>query len=498
MEEALRESQERLQIVLDTAKLGTWQLNLNDWSMVSSATCKANFGFAAEEELSYAQVGRMIDSVDRPKWEAAIEQAISTQGVFEAEYRVHWRNGEVHWILAQGRAFQASGGRHLLGVTQDVTERKRSQDRLKENEERYRLLVEGAPDYAMFIIDVSNHIVYWSKGAEKVFGWTTEEALGKSGEMIFTPEDRAKEQEEKEMAIARKKGTAPDRRWHMRKDGTRVWIDGVMHRLDFEDGSLRGFAKIARDATEEWRASEALQKAHAELETRVYERTAELQSMNDTLEDEIERRQVLEREILQVTERERARISQDLHDSLCQDLTATALLLKSRAKSLRERSPEVAKTLEEAAQTVNSNARQARELARGIHPFELGKDGLILAVRELCARVKERVNCHVEMPRAIRLDESVAVNLYRIAQEAVVNALKHAKAKNLTVKLTRVKDEIVLSVSDDGKKAPAEVRPGMGLHIMHYRASTIGGRIEIQSKPRKGTKIICRVSARRR
>ena len=113
----------------------------------------------------------------------------------------------------------------------------------------------------MFLLNPENTIIYWSKGAEKVFGWSAKEAIGQSGNLIFTPEDKAKGVVEMEIGTARKEGRAPDQRWHLRKDGSRLWVDGVMRRLDNADGSLRGFAKIARDATERQVIEDALRHA---------------------------------------------------------------------------------------------------------------------------------------------------------------------------------------------------------------------------------------------
>ena len=357
--------------------------------------------------------------------------------------------------------------------------------------------MEGARDYAMFLIEPENIISYWSQGAERVFGWTAEEAIGQRGELVFTLEDRAAGRVEKEMRTALREGYASDCRWHLRKDGTKIWVDGVMRRLDGEaPGKVRGFAKIARDATNQRVAEEELREAHAELERRVMLRTAELVAANTELQEEMTRRQTLERELLGVTERERARVGQDLHDGLCQELTATAFLLKSRAKELARKVPECATALEDAAKIVNKNAGLARDLARGLHPSELGAGGLQVALRELATRTNERVPCRCECPPSVRInDESIALNLYRVAQEAVTNALKHARASEIVIAMRRDDSDVVLSVTDHGlgMRAQARKKRTMGIHMMKYRADVCGGKLEIESHRGHGTTVTCRV-----
>src|SRR5438477_12550813 len=173
------------------------------------------------------------------------------------------------------------------------------------------------------------------------------------------------------------------------------------------------------------------------------ERTAELVSTNTELHNEMKRRQTLEREILEVTERERSRVGQDLHDGLCQELTATAFLLKSKGKALARKVPEGAKALQEAAETVNENAGRARDLARGLHPSELGAGGLLVALRELATRANERTPCRCECPRSLRVsDETIALTVYRVAQEAVNNALMHERASEIVIGLRQEDHEV--------------------------------------------------------
>jgi len=329
-----------------------------------------------------------------------------------------------------------------------------------------------------------------------MFGWSAEEVIGKRGDLIFTRDDRAAGRAEKEMTVALQKGYTNDTRWYVRKDGSRVWVDSVMRRLDGEGvEKVRGFAKIARDATEQRVVGEKLKQAHAELERRVMERTAELVATNTELHNEMKRRQTLEREILEVTERERSRVGQDLHDGLCQELTATAFLLKSKAKTISRKVPECAKAMQEAAETVNENAGRARDLARGLHPSELGAGGLLVALREVATRTNERTPCRCECPRSLRVsDETIALNLYRVAQEAVNNALKYARASEIVITLRKDDHDFVLAITDDGTgmRSPGKKKT-MGIHMMKYRADVCGGKLEIESRRGHGTTVTCRV-----
>jgi PAS domain S-box-containing protein len=138
---------------------------------------------------------------------------------------------------------------------------------LREREERYRHIVEVATDYAILTADAESIIESWSPGAEVIFGWTADEAIGQPIAMTFTPEDRATGQPEWELATARDNGVAPDVRWHMRKDGSRVYIDGVTRALRAADASFRGVLKIGQDVTERMRTEQALRASEERFRT---------------------------------------------------------------------------------------------------------------------------------------------------------------------------------------------------------------------------------------
>ncbi|MGI8438281.1 MAG: PAS domain-containing sensor histidine kinase, partial [Chthoniobacterales bacterium] len=417
---ALRESEERFRQFAENSADAFW--------IVDAKTLRLEYVNPVYEKIFGQPIKLLLEDKEKrlevvlaEDREATISGMATALGgeTFVRHYRVRRPNdGEVRWIRDTGFPIFNDTGEvsRVAGVARDVTEERNRGEELRLSEERFRLLVEGARDHAMFLLNPERVITYWSSGAARVFGWAAEEAVGQSGELIFTPEDRASGRVEKEMDIALHAGVAPDRRFHLRKDGTRVWIDGVMRRLDHEDGSLRGFAKVARDASDLHRAEEELVAARDKMEERVRERTQELLAMNRELEQTIAQRQQLEKELLEISEREKRRIGEDLHDMVCQELTATALFLKSTAKRLEPESASAAATLEEAAQTVNRNVGLTRDLARGLQPAELQGAGLKQALRALALQACENsdVKCHFKATRGVRvMDHTIALHLYR-------------------------------------------------------------------------------------
>ena len=211
-----------------------------EWKVVS-------WNDAAERLFGYKEtevIGRDIKFLSPPHNEAELNEIRSAiargEGKTLETVRVK-KNGEpvnvsITFSLVKDETGKAIGATEVL---RDISSRKKAQEALRASDERFRLLMEGAKDYAMFLIEPDNVISYWSEGAQRVFGWSAQEAIGQRGELIFTPEDRAAGRVEKEMAIALQNGSASDCRWHLRKDGSRIWVDGVMRRLDGE-GPAKG------------------------------------------------------------------------------------------------------------------------------------------------------------------------------------------------------------------------------------------------------------------
>ena len=193
----------------------------------------------------------------------------------------------------------------------------------------------------------------------------------------------------------------------------------------------------------------------------------------------------LEKEILHATEREQRRIAQDLHDGLGQLLAGTAYLTSALQKKLAAKSLPEAQESGRILEVINEAIAQERSLARGLYPVEPEPNGLMAALESLAGRTKKmfQVRCRFTCPQPVLiLDNTLATHLFRIAQEAVTNAIKHGQAGRIELGLTRTPGGINLAIKDNGAGLPArpQKKPGMGLRIMRYRAGTIGGSLAMQ------------------
>jgi signal transduction histidine kinase len=229
-----------------------------------------------------------------------------------------------------------------------------------------------------------------------------------------------------------------------------------------------------------------------ELDRRVLERTAALQH-------EVAERQRLDREIARVADRERHRLGQDLHDSLGQHLTGTALAAQVLKEKLALRSASETAEAEKLVRYVEQGIDLTRNLARGFFSPELDADGLIVALQGLAENMTERfgIDCVFEGEESLRIhDAAIATQLYRIAQEAVMNSIKHAAAQRITIRLTRGPSEVSLTISDDGVGFPENLpsSEGLGLRLMRHGASLAGASFDVQRNGQHGTIVTCKLN----
>ena len=212
--------------------------------------------------------------------------------------------------------------------------------------------------------------------------------------------------------------------------------------------------------------------------------------------EEISERVRLEREIVAVSAREQQRFGQELHDGLSQQLTglkfkASLLEYQLQSKDLAEASD--AKAI---SQLLNEATDEASKLARSVRPVETDSRGLMMALHQLAANTAQahRVKCVCEVRRPVFIhDNAVATNVYRIAEEAVANALEHGDATEIVISLSETKECAALIVRDNGRGLPEKLpkADGLGLHMMRYRARMVGGALELQSNPAGGMIVSC-------
>ena len=250
-------------------------------------------------------------------------------------------------------------------------------------------------------------------------------------------------------------------------------------------GSLSGRLK---------KAKADLETTNDELDSRVQQRTEELVRANSLLKREAQERLRAQTAILEITNREQQRLGQDLHDGLIQILTGLRLIIHDVKANLPSSGGQLAPDIDRVETCINDALAQADTISRGLFPVELEAHGLVAALSEFSNRTSQlhRRACSFVCESPIVIDTGVAVHLYRIAQEAVSNALKSGKARQVVIRLRKSGARVILSVADNGiGMAKAKARNGMGLRIMGYRSQFINGELRILSVPDCGTIVAC-------
>jgi PAS domain S-box-containing protein len=372
------------------------------------------------------------------------------------------KSGATDYVLKQRLERLVPAVRRALREAEQLTERRRAEVALERSEERYRLLVESAEDYAIFMVDPNGHVLDWNVGAERIFGYREAEILGESSSLLFTREDVRSGVPERELRKAEEEGRASDERWHVRKGGSRFWASGFVRPTWDDAGNLRGFAKIARDMTERKRAEEAL---------------------------------------WDIREAERRRIARDLHDSVLQDLsytTATMGLIKLQAEDagLQERLQEAIDAVRRAAQGLRAAVTDLRVEEERDCTFPELVESLVERNREMAQGYE--IGLEVEEGLSAASFGYAGTEILRVIQEALTNARRHSEASYVQVRLSKDGDVLVSEVADDGRGFGPGITPGVGLRSMRERAAALGGTLEIENQVGQGTRVQLRVPTPRK
>ena len=327
------------------------------------------------------------------------------------------------------------------------------------DDERFRLLVQGVLDYAIFMLDTGGRIASWNAGAERIKGYAAEEIVGQHFSVFYPADDVAAGKPAWELEVAVAEGRLEDEGWRVRKDGTRFWANVVITALYDEQGRLHGFGKVTRDMTERRNAEQALR----------------------------ERRRLVGH-LVEAQEVERRRIAWDVHDESIQSMVAVGMRLQLLASRLPEPHASAVTTLDE---SVAAAIARLRGLVSRLRPPELDRHGLVEAVSAYTDDVARRWGLTHEVRDELTAEPSpeAAITVYRICQEALSNVHKHARATRVAVTLSTVDNGTLVRIGDDGVgTAGGDAGSGhFGLVEMHERAEAAHGWLSVDSTPGKGT-----------
>lgn len=375
-----------------------------------------------------------------------------------------------------------------LASIHDITERRQVEDALLRERLFLRQVIDATPSM-IFVKDGQGKFLLGNVALARSCGTTVEKLVGRTdADFHRTAEQIAHFQQiDREVMSSGKPRRIPEEEI-TQADGQVRWFSTGKVPLFNEDGHCDKVLGVATDITEQLQTQK-------ELEKRVAERTAELVAANKELTAQMDERARLENALLNISEQEQRRLGQDLHDGLCQSLSGLAFMARSLAKTLEAQ--ELAGPSAEASRLaglLHESVEQSRSIAKGLHPVVMDAEGLMSALHELVARSHGSISCRMRCERMVPItDNGVALHLYRIAQEAVANALKHSGARSITLSLRLRQDLLSLSVADDGCGLP-EVIPiseGMGLRLMKYRADVIGADFSIRKRKGHGTRMTC-------
>ena len=452
--EALRDSEARLRAILETAVEGI--ITIDGQGLIESYNPAAEkiFGWPAAEVMGQ-NVKLLMPEPYRREHDGYIDNYQR-----HGHAKVIGIGREVTGCRRDGTLFpmdlavsevRLAGRTIFAGFVRDISEQKAAQ----KTQSHYAALVESSDD-AIIGKTLDGVITSWNQGAETVFGFKPAEAVGKHISLIIPP-DRAAEESTILEKIRRGESVEHYETVRRRQDGRLVDISVTVSPIRGRDGKITGASKVARNITE---------------------------------------RKRLEKEIIEISEREQRRIGNDLHDGLCQELAGIELMCQVLEQKLAGKSKAESKRVGEIAEHIRAAITHTRSLARGLSPVELETNGFMSALHELAANAQKKfhIECRLEWPEPVLIRSHVfATHLFRIAQEAINNAVKHGQAKRIVISLKPAGDRIELAVADDGLgfDPDSPKGAGMGLHIMKYRAGVVGAVLEVRSTAGAGTTITC-------
>ena len=353
--------------------------------------------------------------------------------------------------------------------------------KLRQSEERFRLLVEAVQDYAIFMLDTEGYVVSWNTGAQRIKGYQGAEIIGKHFSCFYPPEDLQNGKPQMELRVAARDGRFEDEGWRLRKDGSRFWASVIISAVRDNTGKLIGFGKVTRDATERMHAQEALLREiteRREAQRRLYDSENSLRQLS--------------RHLLRTQDEERRRIGRELHDSLGQSLAAIKINLDTLA-SVVDGDDRVGPKIAECIQLAENSLKEVRTISYLLYPPMLEEMGLKSAILWYLDGFSTRSGIKTTFDvRAdfARLHRDAELALFRVLQESLTNIHRHSGSQTAHIQLSTQDEVAILEIRDRGRGiagVPSPLGhdwmgvPGVGLRGMHERMLQLGGKLELVS-----------------
>ena len=470
VEEVLRESEERLRLAMEVGKLGGWEWDIKSGRNPWFGEAHTLLGMtAATRSGSVQDFWDRVHPENLGQLRKAMETARQNHGEFDQEFRVVWPDGTLRWLRSQGRFFYAPDGEpeRMLGISKDITKRKRAEEALRESENKLRLLLDSTAE-AIYGIDLEGRCTFCNPACLRALGYERDDGLiGKNMHHLIH---------------------------HTHTDGTLYPVEEcrIFRALRTGEG-------VHVDDEVLWRANRT--SFPAEYWSYPQRRGQEIVGAVVAFIDITERKVAevalasVSRRLIEAQEQERTRIARELHDDIGQRLALLTIELEQLQQNSPDLPAEVRSRVGVLREQVSGVATDVQSLSHELHSSKLEYLGIATALRAFCEEFSDQqsvevVFAHDEVPRT--LPQGISLCLFRVLQEALHNAVKHSGARHFDVELRVTSNQIQLTVRDSGSGfdvAEAMKTHGLGLVSMAERLKLVDGQLSIDSQPQRGATI---------
>jgi PAS domain S-box-containing protein len=464
-EEKLRTSEERFQFAAQAGKMFVYEWDATNDVIVRSAESAPILGIDEATTITGQQILAMVHPDDRERLKAAVGKLNVENPSLEIRYRMMRPDGALTWVERNSRAHFDEQGRMLriIGMVADVTERKRTEEALRESEERLRLAVQAGRMYA-FEWDPVSDVVVRSGECGEIFNWM-DDPTRDTRQQFFArvhPNDRGAYRA-LETGLTTNNPIYQANYRVLRPDGKVIWLEESGHAFFDGEGKISRIIGMVSDVTARKFAEEALAS--------------------------------VSRRLIDAQEQERCRIARELHNDLGQKMALLQIGLEQFEQKIPELSSGDRQQLRNIVQSASELSSDLHNLSHQLHPVKLDLQGLTAAMGGLCREFSKQHDFQVKFVHEnipAQIPKAEALCLFRIVQEALRNVAKHGKTREAQVKLLGHENEIDLCISDSGagfNPESAEAKGGLGLISMRERLRLIGGHLTLESEPLHGTQI---------